>query len=276
MSKEKYNQLINEGFCIVENILSDTLLDRLRSVTDRLCENMTEEHKRYFRSQGSAFRTYEDPVFAELISWQLSLDALKSMGFEDSTFTSGYILSKPPHSPPLFWHYDWFGWADPSTYDPRPQQVFFMYYLTDTTPHNGCLRAIPGSHYKHNPLHDLIVEPHAGEISAAKNLNRPEFSMRPDEIDVPVKAGDLLIGDSRLLHASYANNSDERRTVITLWFQPDFCDLPERIKAQLASKTHPIPEDWSPEAQEMVRRLNPKYDGDAEPYGRILYQREQD
>ena len=38
---------------------------------------------------------------------------------------------------------------------------------------------IPGSHYKHNPLHNLIMEPHAGEISAAKNLNRPEFSMRP-------------------------------------------------------------------------------------------------
>ncbi len=87
MSKEKYNQLLNEGFCIFENILSDALLDQLRSMTDQLCENMTEEHKSYFRSQGSAFRTYEDPVFAELISWQLSLDALQSMGFKNSTFT---------------------------------------------------------------------------------------------------------------------------------------------------------------------------------------------
>ena len=45
MSKEKYNQLVNEGFCVFENILSDALLDQLQSVTDRLCENMTEEHK---------------------------------------------------------------------------------------------------------------------------------------------------------------------------------------------------------------------------------------
>ena len=29
MSKEKYHQLINEGFCIFENILSDALLDQL-------------------------------------------------------------------------------------------------------------------------------------------------------------------------------------------------------------------------------------------------------
>ena len=45
MSKEKYNQLVNEGYCIFENILSAALLNRLRSVTDQLCENMTEEHK---------------------------------------------------------------------------------------------------------------------------------------------------------------------------------------------------------------------------------------
>ena len=63
MSKEKYNQLINEGFCVFENILSGALLDQLQSVTDRLCENMTEEHKRYFRSQGSAFQNLRGPGF---------------------------------------------------------------------------------------------------------------------------------------------------------------------------------------------------------------------
>ena len=42
MLKEKYNQLVNEGYCVFENILSDALLKQLRSVTDQLCENMTE------------------------------------------------------------------------------------------------------------------------------------------------------------------------------------------------------------------------------------------
>ena len=71
----------------------------------------------------------------------------------------------------------------------------------------------------------------------------------------------------------HGDNSNQRRTVITLWFQPAFCDLPERIKVQMVSKTHPVSEDWQPAAQEMVRRLNPKYDGEAESYGRILYRR---
>ena len=223
------------------------------------------------------------PIFAELITWQQSLDALFSLGicrdtkpiglFKDPTFTDGYIISKPPHSPPLFWHYDWFAWEDPTVYEPRPQQVFFMYYLTDTTRQNGCLRVIPGSHLQHNALHDLLDNPHAEAISRADDLDCPEFSPRPDEIDVPVEAGDLLIGDARLLHAAHPNRSDHRRTVITLWFQPDFCDLPERIQAQMVEKTQKIPDDWPAEAQEMVRRVNPKYEGNAEPYGRILYRR---
>ena len=41
---------------------------------------------------------------------------------------------------------------------------------------------------------------------------------RPDAIDVPVKAGDLVIGDARLYHAAYENKSDERRTCITMWW----------------------------------------------------------
>eukprot|EP01050_Picozoa_sp_SAG11_P020729 SAG11_NODE_3547_length_2377_cov_3.176471_3_plen_110_part_00 len=41
--------------------------------------------------------------------------------------------------------------------------------------------------------------------------------------DVPMKAGDLLLGDSRLLHRTHPNSSTERRTCITLW-----CECPPR------------------------------------------------
>jgi len=271
MFREKYKQLIDSGFCIIEDVLSERLLNQCWKEADRLCQSDPEENRKRFQSQGSMLSAMSHPIFAELIAWQKSFDALISMGFKNPTFTDGYIISKPPHSPELFWHYDWFAWDDPTVYDPRPQQVFFMYYLIDTTPHNGCLRAIPGSHLQHNPLHDHLHNPHAWEISMVEDTDRPEFSTRPDEVDVPIRAGDLLIGDARLLHASHANRSNQRRTVITLWFQPDFCDLPERIKAKMVAKTQKIPFDWPVVAKEMVSGLHPKYDGQAEPYGRILY-----
>ena len=171
----------------------------------------------------------------------------------------------------IFWHYDWFAWDDPTVYLLRPQQVFLMYYLVDTTIENGCLRVIPGSHLQHNELHDNLNNPHSEEISTATHLERTEFSIRPDEIDVPVKAGDLVIGDARLLHASHANCSDQRRTVITLWVQPEFSQLPARVKAQMVAKTQTVPSNWPDTAKKIVTDLHPKYNGPAEPYGRVLY-----
>ncbi|MDP7237317.1 MAG: phytanoyl-CoA dioxygenase family protein [Candidatus Latescibacteria bacterium] len=273
MGKNRYDQLIRDGFCICPDLLHADLISRLRKTTQRLCDAMTEEHKARFRVQGSMFHTSLDPLFAELIAWPPALEALKAMGFKDPSFTDGYIISKPPRSPGLFWHYDWFVWEDPTAYDPHPQQVFLMYYLDDTCPDNGCLRVIPGSHRDHNSLYDNLAKPHNEALSSAKDLDRPEFSIRPDEINVPICAGDLLIGDARLLHATHPNTSNERRTVITLWFQPDFCDLPERIKAQMAHKTHTIPDDWPPDAREKVVRLNPVYRGHAIPYDRTYYKR---
>ncbi len=273
MQSTQYQQLITDGFCIYPDRLPKDLLSPLRTTVQKLCDAMTEEHQARFRVQGSMFHTSLDPVFADLIAWPPALDQLKVMGFKDPTFTDGYIISKPPHSPGLFWHYDWFSWEDPTAYHPRPSQVFLMYYLENTCPENGCLRVIPGSHLHHNPLHDILSRPHDEALSSAKNLDRPEFSSRPDEIDVPIRAGDLLIGDARLLHATHPNQSNERRTVITLWFQPDFCDLPERIKAQMVQKTHPIPDDWPLDAKEKIARLNPVYNGNAIPYERTYYKR---
>ena len=67
-------------------------------------------------------------------------------------FWSGFVISKPPHSPPLYWHHDGVLWEHPISYTNQPQQYFLMYYLVDTNVHNGCLRLIPGSHLKRQPL----------------------------------------------------------------------------------------------------------------------------
>jgi ectoine hydroxylase-related dioxygenase (phytanoyl-CoA dioxygenase family) len=172
----------------------------------------------------------------------------------------------------LFWHYDWFTWEDPASYAPLPLQVALMYYLVDTTRENGCLRVIPGSHIHHNPLHDLLAAPHSAELSTATNMERAEFWDRPDEVDVPITAGDVLIADARLLHAAHANETDERRTLITLWYQPDFAALPERMQAQIAKKAQQPPATWPQAAVNRVAPMLARYTGTAEPYGRSLYQ----
>ena len=272
VDNSRREQLLRDGYCLVPGVLDAGMLGRLRAATDLMLDAQTEEHKARTRSQGSMFRFPQttDSVFAELVALPAALAVLARLGGTDVTFTDAYLISKPPHSPQLFWHYDWFAWEEPEMYAPPPPQVFCMYYLTDTCRENGCLRVIPGSHTRHNPLHDLIAEPHSATLGRADDLDRAEFGQRPDEIDVPVRAGELVIGDARLLHAAHPNGSDRRRTVLTLWYQPDYPSLPERVKAQMVAKTQPPAAAWSAEGKAMVSALHPVYDGPAPPHGRML------
>jgi len=216
-------------------------------------------------------RTVTDPEFVDLVTNPATLAVIAAMGWATPTHTDGYVISKPPGGVRLFWHYDWFCWDDPVSYDQSPPQIFAMYYLQDTTRANGSLRVIPGSHRTHNALHDLLDEPHSAELTKAGDLSHPGFSTRQDEIDVPIRAGDLLLGDARLLHAAHANNSDERRTLVTIWYQPDFDALPERAQAQMMAKLHHPPEAYPAEARAKLATITPRYAGEAVPYERQLY-----
>ena len=154
-------QLLRSGFCVVPDILPSDLLQRLRTVTDAALDGQSEEARERHRSQGSMIAipgrdrdAFVDPAILELLTLQPALDALVDLGYPAgaATFTDGYVISKPERSPPLFWHYDWFSWELEEDWEPTPPQVFFMYYLHSTSPENGCLRAIPRSHYIHNDL----------------------------------------------------------------------------------------------------------------------------
>ena len=274
--KDAYEELLSTGYCVFPRVLSMDLVEAIRDKTKVLCAAIPGEVNDRHRAQGTMLSAMSHPLLSELITWSPTLAILKGMGFDQATFTDGYIISKLPQSPRLFWHYDWFAWSDPSAYDPNPPQVFLMYYLSDTSVSNGCLRVIPRSHLEHNSVHDFIGNPHDESLARAEDLNHPAFSTRVDEVDVPVKAGDLVIGDARMLHAAHANTSSEWRTVITLWFQPDLSSLPEPIQAQMVKKTHPIPDTWPPEAAAKVRALQPIYEGKAQPLKRELYKRAKD
>jgi hypothetical protein len=220
-----YTQLIEGGYCRIENLLDAELLARLQQMSDRLLDAQGQ------RSTGSMVSVFDDPLFAELVSYPRALDVLYRLGFVCPRWSSGYVISKPPQSPALFWHQDWWGWDDASSYTPIPQQLFLMYYLVDTTPENGCLRLLRGSHLKRHPMHDAVPDAHTDELRRMVDPDHPAYQSIAEEVDVPVKAGDLVIGDSRLLHSAHANKSGKRRTVITLWYHPYYDILPAGLQA---------------------------------------------
>ena len=139
---ERHRQLMEDGFCSFPQLLAPDVLNRLRSVVADLLRARAAERAAQ-RTTGSMIHTTADPLFAELIAYPPTLAALESLGYARPTFTDGYVISKPPHGPRLFWHYDWFAWDDPQARRPEPMQLFVMYYLSDTSRENGCLRVIP-------------------------------------------------------------------------------------------------------------------------------------
>lgn len=275
---KKREQLHRDGFCVFPQVLDDELLGRLRVATDKLVAPMNEEDRSRHLSTGSmfGFSNVKDEIWGELVLHPGLFDCLSQLGYTQVAFTDGYVISKPPKSPQLFWHYDWFTWVEPEDYLPAPQQVFAMYYLIDTSRFNGCLRVIPGSHYQHNPLHEVIGQPHTEELHRFEDANRPEFRPRSDEIDLPVRAGDLVLGDARLLHSAHANQSDQQRTVITLWYQPDFPSLPDPTKRQMVEKSQELPVAWDPSLRQAVQHVMAHYDGPTPAHPRMYRPRNPD
>lgn len=265
VAADKRRQLIEDGFCVFEDVLPRDLLNTISDASIRLADANAEHDRVHQRSTGSLIDVFNIDGCADLIAFQGALDVLESMGFSNSKFTSGYIISKPPKSPPLFWHYDWACWGDPGAFDPVPQQLFLMYYLVDTHRENGCLRVVPKSHVEDNPFHKLLSEAHGEDLQMAKDLKRVEYQDRPDEVDICVKAGDLVIGDSRILHAAHANESDQRRTVITLWFHPDMHLLDEGTQAFIAGLSTKFPDHWDEETRARMEPIMARYDGDVDP-----------
>ncbi|MEM7032222.1 MAG: phytanoyl-CoA dioxygenase family protein [Chloroflexota bacterium] len=263
-TKEKFDQLIEDGFCIFEKVLDAVMLAQVRQVSDHLLDDQAAEHFEAQKSTGSMVSVYDNPFFARLVAHQPALDALAFLGYPAPRWSSGFVISKPPQAPPLFWHQDWWGWNDPVSYTDKPQQLFLMYYLVDTHEHNGCLRVIKGSHRARHAMHDAVPEAHTDDLRRATDPTHPAFQPLSGDMAVPVKAGDLVIGDSRLLHGAYANQSDERRTVITLWYHPAFDSSPDPIKANLSLKQTRA-NAWPPEAYNLVKPLVPTYEGDVEP-----------
>ncbi len=257
-------QLEHDGFCVFDNVLDDDLLQRTRQASDRLLDAQSDEHFEKQKSTGSLVSVADDPFFAELVAAPKALQALDILGYSNPKWASGYVISKPPHSPPLFWHQDWWGWDEPiSQLWDHPPQAFLMYYLVDTTRTNGCLRLIPGSHRKRHAMHAAAPDAHTADLREVADPDHPAYHTAAGEVDVPVQSGSVVIGDSRMLHASHANNSDLRRTVITLWYYPAWDELPEGVRAHIGATQ--LPASWEGEPMATLGSLQPTYDGDVEP-----------
>ena len=218
MARERREQMLRDGYCLIPDILSPEFLLELGQESDRL--NDTMEHHPDTKYQGThlGIRYEDNAIMRRLAEWQPARQALEQMGFGDFKHGGGLIvLTKEPYAPALYWHQDWGQWNDPLSCTPWPQKIFLSYYLEDTSLENGCFQVIPGTHLKRIPLHDQLVTAHEQGARFIEENHPIMFSHHPDQVDVLTKAGSLVLGDARVLHAARKNQTDQRRNLLLLW-----------------------------------------------------------
>jgi len=118
--------------------------------------------------------------------------------------------------------------ADCNPGDPRMADEHLTFnvdfYLDDSTMENGCLLAAPGSHTRREPIEEI----------AKKGFDYP--GLEP----VPMKAGDVLFHNVRVVHGSHKSRSDKLRRTIYYEFQA----LPW-IRKEGVRPDHPVTEEWT-------------------------------
>ena len=150
------------------------------------------------------------PHFAFRWAWDLAthpavLDAVESILGPDLLIQSTMVLTKPAGDPGVVsWHQD----GTRSGVHRAPNTTAWI-ALWDSTPENGCVRVVPGSH------HNAIL-PHV-QSSAEHDMrfNSDEVAVEVDEaqaMDVALRAGEMSLHHSNIIHSSKANGSAKRRT----------------------------------------------------------------
>ncbi len=257
-------QLIDDGFCVIPKLIDNWLLEKTRACVDKALAEVDAEGREQNKAPGSLIDSNFYPELADLIGNPAALSMLEAMGLRDIKFWKAVIISKPPGGPRLYWHQDCIMWNDARAYSDSPPMIFLMVYLEDTTRENGCLRLLPGTHRKRHILHDM-GEAHTRDINRMDNPEDPRFKDYAKEVDVPVSAGDLVIGDARMFHASHANHSDSERRLITIWFHPFFSKLEDSVQSWIHNAMHAQHASWTDGDRAKIASLIPEYRGEVEP-----------
>lgn len=131
--------------------------------------------------------------------------------------------------------------------------------LTDSTPDNGCVRVIPGSHrgpaYSHVETYD-----EKNLLARGQSIEEIDDS---DAVDLVLKAGQFSCHHERIVHGSAANNTDAMRTGIGIFYFPTH--VRSTIGRRTASLVRGIDDYGHWDADPI-----PKQDLDAEVYAHVV------
>ena len=201
------DQLVNEGF-VVMDLLDDTVVEKLSNFYRNA--QSTDVNVGFHSTHFLKDRAYKrkEAAFIKRI-----FQEIVNAHFDDyHVCFSSYMLKKSGPNSTMSLHADW-------TYVNEEEHVSLAIWcpLIDTSEKNGCIGVVPQSH---RILHSV-----RGPQIPSSFHDYNEYIIENFGKLIPMKAGQALVYDHRLLHYSPPNTSEDDRLAINISMVPKGTEL---------------------------------------------------
>jgi ectoine hydroxylase-related dioxygenase (phytanoyl-CoA dioxygenase family) len=207
LARQQYER---SGYAIFRNVLDadPDLIGETSHHVDWLLEKnpgLRPEHLHHYLVKN-------DPFWVRLISDDRLLDVAELfIGPNIALFASHYISKPPADGQAVLWHQDGSYWPL------QPMEVVTLWLaVDDSTPENGCMRVIPGTHTMN--LHQMKRQTDIPNVLSS-GID-PELVDESKAVDIVLKAGDVSVHHPNIIHGSNANISAKRRCGLTIRYIP--------------------------------------------------------
>ena len=202
---ERYAQ---DGFVVLPGVIDAELVAETQGHLDWLGQKHPD-----IRPEGYHHKfIVDDPFWIRLCTDPRLIAVIEPfLGPNIALFAAHYISKPPRDGKPVLWHQDGNYWPL------EPMEVITIWLAADdSTPENGCMRVIPGTHKSR----ELLTHESSKDTP---NVLGNAIAEKVDEsaaVDIVLRAGDVSLHDPFIIHGSDANTSEKRRGGLTLRYIP--------------------------------------------------------
>ena len=224
LTDEQVEQFHEQGYLSGVRILTDEQVQLLRGELGRLMDPAHPRHELFYEFHSNESGSADSVLFHALGAWRIE------PGFHDILWHPAFLrpaaqllgggvrfwhdqlFSKPArHGGVVAWHQDYSYWTRT---EPMAHLTCWI-GLDDTTPENGCLHYVPGSHrWELLPITGL-----AGDMEEIMTVLSPGQRREFRPVAIRLRRGECAFHHPLMVHGSYENRSGEprRATVINVF-----------------------------------------------------------
>jgi ectoine hydroxylase-related dioxygenase (phytanoyl-CoA dioxygenase family) len=221
LTDEQVRFFHQNGYLSGIRILDDRQVSRLREELETLFDPSHPGHHLFYEYHSNESPDASKVLFHALGAWRIT------PGFHDVLWNPAFTVpaSQLLDGPVRFWHDQLFckparhggvvAWHQDYSYWTRTEPMTHLTCwigLDDSTPENGCLHYIPGSHrWKLLPITGL-----AGDMNAIQQVLTEEQREQWKPVAIKLRVGEASFHHPLMVHGSYENRTERprRATVI--------------------------------------------------------------